>query len=125
VADSDVSDGSGTSATYQGADSRAGQGGGQHQTRKEARSSAGQDVGDARERLSVERESSVGMAHDHRDVQEGEVRPGPTPIPTQPGDLVSDLIGPLHVVVPDGPQMRGCGHCRSSYSWAVTLSVAG
>ena len=58
-----------------------------------------QDVGRGRERLSVERERSIGVPHDHCDVIEYEVML----VPPQADDFVTDLIGPSHVVVPNGP----------------------
>ena len=46
---------------------------------------------------------------------------GPAATPSQVLDFVSDLIGPCHVVVPDGPEMRGCRHGRSS-TWSSTAA---
>src|SRR5262249_38703830 len=48
----------------------------------------------------------VGVPNDHRDVLENEVRP----VPAEPDDLLSDLGGPAHVVVPDGPHATGRLH---------------
>ena len=43
------------------------------------------------------------MPHDDRYVQEDQVLPGMTGTPSEPGDHIADLLGPLHVVVPKGP----------------------
>src|SRR5262249_55560403 len=56
----------------------------------------------------------------HREVQEKEVLRGLTAPPAESGDLVADLLGPPHVVVPDGPQMRGLCHCLSSACVGIT-----
>src|SRR5439155_12712351 len=71
-----------------------------------------QNVGRGRERLSFERERSVGVPHDHRHILENEVML----VPTQLGDFFSDLIGSPHVVVSDCPQVPRTLHCRSSRS---------
>src|SRR5262249_27782178 len=84
-----------------------------------ARTGAGQYVGQARERLSVQREGSVGMPDNHRQVQENQVLRGSTATPPEPGDLLADLIGPHPVVVPDGPEMPSCSHVQSSGRTAV------
>src|SRR5262249_21679890 len=68
---------------------------------------------DGGERLSIDGQRSVWVSHDDRHVREKEVGAAPT----ERGDLVSDLIGALHVVVADGPEMArsGCSlafaHC--------------
>jgi hypothetical protein len=58
-------DGDGTSATHHGTNGRADQWGADHQARQEPHHAQAQDVGHGRERLSVERERSVGVPHDH------------------------------------------------------------
>ena len=55
----------GTSATHHGTNGRADQWGADHQARQEPHHAQAQDVGHGRERLSVERERSVGVPHDH------------------------------------------------------------
>src|SRR5262249_15895532 len=51
----------------------------------------------------------IGIAYDHGRVEEDEAVPL-----AEPGDLSAELIGPLHAVEPDGPQMGTLNHCRSS-----------
>src|SRR5206468_4454074 len=64
--------------------------------------------------LAVERETPVRMPHNERNVIEDEVPPAFAGAPSQLDNLIADLAGPRHVVIPDGPQMRGCGHLSSS-----------
>ena len=66
-------DRSSTSASHHGADGRADKWTAEHQAREEAHHAAAQDVGRGRERLSVERERSVGMPHDHCNIVEYKV----------------------------------------------------
>src|SRR5262249_52739241 len=105
----------GPSAPEQRADGRTGQRGRQDQAREETHTRAGQDVGKARERLAVEGESAVGMSHNYCNVLENEVLPGLAGAPPQLDNLITDLVGPRLVVVPDGPQMRGGSHGWSSF----------
>jgi hypothetical protein len=63
------------------------------------------------------------MAHYHRDIQEDEVLPALADTPAKLGDLLSDPIGLLHVVIPDSPQMRGWNHGRSSAWVSTAVSV--
>src|SRR4029077_5960078 len=77
-----------------------------HQTREEAHGAAREDVGDGWEGLPVDREGAVWIPPADRHVREQEV----VLVPPKPGDLVSDLLGALHVVVADGPEMAASGH---------------
>jgi hypothetical protein len=52
--------------------------------------------------------------------QEEEIPPGIAGAP-QFGDLIADLVRSCYVVVPDGPQMRGCSHGRFSI-WSSTAA---
>src|SRR5262249_51567264 len=74
-----------------------------YQAGEETHTSGGQDVGKARERLAVERETPVRVPHDHSNVLEDEGLRGLAGAPPQLSDLIADLVGPRHVVVPDGP----------------------
>src|SRR5262249_28460721 len=115
LADSCVATCGGPSAPEQRADGRTGHRGRQDQAGEETRSSAGQDVGKAWERLAVERKSAIGTAHAYRNIPKQEVPSGPTGAPPQLDNLIAALVGPRHVVVPDGPQMRGARHGWSSF----------
>jgi hypothetical protein len=61
------------------------------------------------ERLAIERDGPIGVAHDH-----GRVEQFQTVLLVELADLRADLIGPLHVVVSNGPQVRALNHGRSS-----------
>src|SRR5262249_54035996 len=47
------------------------------------------------------------IVHRHREVVEEEILPGLARTPPDPRNFVPDLFGPSHVVVADGPPMRG------------------
>src|SRR4051794_32410173 len=65
---------------------------------------------DGHERLPVERDGAVGGAYGHGRVEEDEAV-----LLGERGDLGADLIGPLHVAVPDGPQMPARTHWRPPF----------
>src|SRR6267142_1070915 len=89
----------------------------EHEARDEAHGGTAQDVGGGRKPVSVEREGSVRVPHDHRHLVEDEgVRD-----PPQADDFVADLVGALHVVVPDCPQVFGLRHCRIPYLVSTSL----
>ena len=60
-------------------------------------------LGGDRERLSVERERSVGVPHHHRQIRKDEE----VLVPPEADDLVADLMHPVHVVIADCPQLHG------------------
>src|SRR5262249_55371842 len=101
-----------TRTSHHGADRRASQRRGEEQAGEKAHRGAAQNVRRGRERLPLEREGPVGASHDDGEILAQEVMP----IPAQPDDLVVNLVGPTHVVVPDGPQVAGTRHGRSSVS---------
>jgi hypothetical protein len=55
-------------------------------------------LGGGHERLPIERDRSIWVPLHHSGVEENEAM-----ALAEPGDLVADLSGPSHVVVPDGP----------------------
>src|SRR5262249_57035435 len=65
-----------------------------------------------REWLAVQRERAVRVPDNDRHVLEDEI----VFVPPEVGDLVADLGRPLHVVVPDCPQVPGDCHGRGSAS---------
>src|SRR5262249_46129900 len=112
--DACVSRGGCARAPEQGANGGAAQRSCQHQPGEEADTRAGHDVGHARERLAVEGKRAVGVTHDNGNVFEDEVLTDLAGAPPEVDDLVADLVGPCHVVISDGPQMRGAVHGPSS-----------
>jgi hypothetical protein len=96
VADPDCMCDGGADTPRYGADRRAGQRCAEHQAREETHRGTAQDVGRGRKRFSAEREQSVEGPHDHRHVLENEE----VLVPPQIGDLVANLMGPLHVNPP-------------------------
>jgi hypothetical protein len=56
------------------------------------------EVNGGHERFPIERDGAIGVAHDHRRVEEDE-----TVFIAELDNLVPDLFGPSHVGVSDGP----------------------
>jgi len=79
-----------------------------NQTREEAHRGPADDVRGGGEPLAVDRERAIEMPHDHRHVLEDQT----VLDPPEADDFLADLIGALHVVVPDSPQMFGALHRR-------------
>src|SRR5208283_1552220 len=99
---------SGAKPAQEGTDGRGGQWRrAQRQAREEARSGAARDLGHDWERLSIQREGSVGVAHGYSDVPEDELEL----LPGEPDHLVPNLSGSPRVVEPNGPQVPALRHC--------------
>src|SRR5262249_53102799 len=77
------------------------------QRREEPRKGVAAEVGRGHERLPVERDGPVEVAHGHGRVEEDEAA-----ALAEPADLLADLLRPPRVVKSDGPQMPARGHGR-------------